>query len=197
MLRNPIYSDFSGPAGDTRVRGLNCSEFLTSGWNFSVKQQESGSWSLSELLLFIIITVLSCHLLLWPPLVLRRKGTHSSSSRQLCPHRYMGSTPTQAGRWAASSPLSLERWEHKYHEDILDSRQPSGLREVKYVGKNIRIVRRRKELMTGKTTGSKDGMSGTDVGWGSMTKYPRWPHFHRARKEQQIVWESWNGNYLG
>lgn len=29
MLRDSIYSDFSGPTGDTRVKGLTFSKFLT------------------------------------------------------------------------------------------------------------------------------------------------------------------------
>lgn len=86
MLRNPIYSYFSGQAGDTRVRGRNFSGFLTLGCNLSVKQQKrrgaaNTSPSSSSSCSFLSPAAVT-------PLLLRRKGTHSTSRGQgTHPHR--------------------------------------------------------------------------------------------------------------
>lgn len=96
MLRDSIYSDFSGPTGDTRVKGLTFSKFLTLRCNsvlHSRKKKKEGVErgrtdtfpSLKYRVNGLIVSL--CHAVAGMSYFHRgEKNTYSMSRRYLCSH---------------------------------------------------------------------------------------------------------------
>lgn len=99
MLRDSIYSDFSGPTGDTRVKGLTFSKFLTLRCDsvlHSRKKKEGverGRTDTFPSLQYRVNGLIAslCHVIVGMSyLHPGEKNTYSMSRRYLCSHAETG-----------------------------------------------------------------------------------------------------------